>query len=159
MKKIILCLVVVLLNGCAVQNLVLDTYYSEILIEKTDLYYPEDFNVNEINGIYDIVDWIQDRVNYDYDSDFKYIWRSSEKILSDKVGNCKDYSLLFMNLYYIKYSEKTSIAFYHTSRKIINGGEVNHSIVIVDNTLIEPQTGNIVNDTIGYSYSFDEIFN
>ncbi len=148
---------VLLFSGCAIQNLALDVYYGEILIEKTDLYYPKDFNVDEINNTDDIVDWMEDRIEYKTQCK---IWKSNEQTLEDGYGDCKQFSIMFINLYYIKYGVETDLAFIdRSSRAIENGGAVNHAIVRLENdNLIEPQNGKIVSDSIGYIYEFSEIF-
>jgi hypothetical protein len=158
MRNIVLSFIfIILFNSCAVQDLVLDTYYSEILIEKTDLYYPSDFDVDKISDIKEIADWINDHI--EYTDKYAEGWRSVKEILDSGEGDCKSFALVFSNLYYIKHGISTGMGFVDTTRSIDAGGEVNHALTRRGDKLINPRSGNFKDETIRYHYSFNELFN
>jgi hypothetical protein len=159
MKKILLIMLsILLLNSCDLKRLQderNDNYYTNEFIKKTDLYYPSDFDVDKINSVYDIAYWVKKRVE---DSDeYSHTWRSVEEMLSSGKVNCKGYSLIFINLYYIKYGVKCSMLFVDTTRTIVEGGEIDHAVVEVNGKQIDPQYGWSSYYVIGYKYSFDEL--
>lgn len=159
MKKIINIITIVMLSSCAIQNVALDVYHEHILIERSYIYYPDDFNVDEINNYQDITNWILERVEPSLK--YKDEWRSMEQSLNSGKADCKGYSVLFLGLCYIKWGYKGDIIFTDIdsfSRDIVNGGSVNHSIVRIKGEKIEPQTGKVVGDSVNYFYRFNEVF-
>jgi hypothetical protein len=146
---------VVLFSGCQLYNEATDYYYLNHYIEKTELFKPDDFLLRDINHFNDITNYINEKIQFSnkYDK-----WRSVEEILESGKGNCKDFCLVYINLYFIKFEQKLNILFVNDSRKIENGGSVNHSIIQLDDKQFCPQKGQFESYNIGYSYSFNDLF-
>ena len=99
------------------------------------------------------------KLNMTYASESVDIWQSLETILESKVGDCEDFSKLFINIMYLEYGLKCNMVIVNSSRSVVEGGFVNHAIVeLPDGTLVDPQLGNIVNYSIGYRFTFNELF-
>jgi hypothetical protein len=149
MRKIIVLVMLVVLSGC---DVLYDANYSLRLSFKS-LYYDD---YSEIEDVYDIIYWIRERVSYQADIDY----RPLASIVSSGHGDCDDMSLLFMNIAYIALDMKCDIILVDSSRLIVNGGEVDHTIVRLPDGRFVDVANNKVRSVayIGYEYKFDEVF-
>jgi hypothetical protein len=128
------------------------------------LFYSDEFSSieNEGDAIYYL--W----KNYSYEKESGDEWKEPSKMFKDRAGDCEDYCLLFVNILYTELNTKASILVVNMneeiSKTIVDGGAVNHVVVLVGSSLYDPTFGRYVGELedfgykIGYSYSFDEIF-
>jgi hypothetical protein len=118
------------------------------------------FSFPEIKKTEDISTWINKFVKYRNDN--RFLCQSPEKTVISGHGDCRDFSVLYMNILYINFGIKSDLCIVDTNevRKIEKGGGMDHAIIrLTEGTLIEPQTGQNVFYTVKFSYSFDDIFN
>ena len=160
MKKIIgVGILVVLLMGC---NIVIGDDLQDTVnlskITKSELIYNKEWE--ELRSVWDIVYWIDRNIHYVSDGEYD-IWSPAWETLERGYGDCEDYCILFMNIYYVVFEEKCDlIAVNAINRALVNGGFVNHAeILFEDGTVLDPT--NIKwyeNRTVGYLYDFDLFF-
>lgn len=161
MKKIILGVLIVMSFSCA-----LDSSFSSIeisentdraieeKINKTEIYYSEDFD--SLRNIADIINYMQSKIEYKIDS--VDTWSSPKEVLNRGYGDCEDFAIVFMNIYYVVTGVKCNLINV-LSREVVNGGNVNHSMILLENDrIISPQNGQEYLYYIGYKYSFDLFF-
>jgi hypothetical protein len=153
MKKIIIMgLVSLLFSSCSIYNEIGDYVYS-YRFSDISLYYGD---FSEIESVDKISKWINTKIKYEKTKDIL----TPEEILQKGKCDCDGYSLLFMNIAYVRFGIKCSLSLVDTKdRKVVEGGDINHAIVKLPNgILIEPQTGRKVYYDVCFEYTFDEIF-
>lgn len=75
-------------------------------------------------------------------------------------GDCEEFTILFLNILYVRFGIKGEMILVNIDRSIENGGKANHALVrLPDGRQIEPQTGRWESHMVAYYYTFDEIFN
>lgn len=85
--------------------------------------------------------------------------RDPREVVESGLVDCDGVALLYANIAYVKFGLKCSLCLTNYSRSILSGGKVNHAVVrLPDGTVIEPQTGEPYTGSIGYEYTFDEVF-
>jgi hypothetical protein len=156
MKKIVLILLVLMSLSCSLYDVVADAVY-EIRIQKADIYYHEDFE--SLHTIEDIQDYLYD--NLAYKADTTDSWSNAEKTFSEGYGDCDDFAILFMNIYYIVFGDKLDFALIDYFRTVSEGGStVGHVALITPQGEIISARGEGISQNvfIGYYYSFDLFF-
>ena len=154
MKSIMPIIFLSLISTSCAFNMAADMYYLEFY-KDTPLYYGD---FSEIKTHKDIYTFIHNRVVYKADSfDNK---SSPQETLQNGFGDCEDFTLLYLNILYVVFREKGELVLVDSSeRKIEEGGCTDHVIVrLPSGFLVEPQTGILVDYTVRYSYSFDDVF-
>lgn len=120
-----------------------------------DLYYSADFDGLETPK--EIADFLKDHITYEMQDDYS---RSPREVYESGKGDCKDFTRLFLNIYFLNTGIKAQFGVGSIDeRTVANGGKTNHAFVVIDRRAFEPQTGRYTDYEIGYIYSFDEIFN
>lgn len=156
--KYFIFILAVLLTGCQnVYNFVQDEW-TENQLGSQKLYYHSDFDT--LNSYVKIAQYIKEHVTYD-PSDDPTEHKDPEVTLSTGKGACGDISVLFINIAYFGMKQKMSFITLDSttiSRSVVEGGKVDHAMVYFDGKIIESQSGLEKNATIGYIYTFDEIF-
>jgi len=159
MKNILLVLVSLMFMGCSLEyspeelNQLQDDEFNS-KINKTEIYYNNDFN--DLKTIEDIIFYMRSNIELRFEE--VDTWPTAEETLSRGYGDCEDFAIVFMNIYYIVAGNKSDLVavFY---RDIIEGGDVNHAMVLLnDSIIISAQSGEEYYYTIGYKYSFDLFF-
>lgn len=157
MKKISLLVIISCLSfSCSLYNDISDSVYSS-RIKKVAVYYHEDFE--DLHILNDIIKYIQTHVKYA--SEEGDTWSTAEETLTRGYGDCEDFAILFMNIYYVVFGVESEMVLVD-NRKIeeVKEGYVNHALVRLDNgKIISPRGGFTDITPVGYSYSFDELFN
>ena len=155
MKKIIMIVLVLVSVGCSLYDYGMDYYFMQ-KIQKTDIYYHEDFN--ELHTIDDIRTYLNDKIKYR--SDKTEYWSTTKETLTKGYGDCEDYAIAFMNIYYVVFNEKCDLAAVHTKqRTVVQGGFVNHALILLPNDiLISPRSNMKVHEEIKFIYQFDLFF-
>lgn len=156
-KTMIFAAVMVLLvscfSSCAIAYQIQDAYSKDSLCGQK-LYYNSDFE--KLTSEKEICDYIAERVKYKKDG---HDATGPEETLKRGYGDCKAFSILYMNIAYFAFFKKYSAGAVNTGRKVVEGGTVNHCIVVrPDGSQLEPQNGKMVDYKLGYIYSFDEVF-
>jgi hypothetical protein len=125
---------------------------------KMVLYNDERFS--EIKTFSGICAWLHENVSYMYD--FTEYWQTPEFTVKNRMGDCEDYSILYINIAYVLFGVQASlcaVTMENAPRTIVEGGMYNHYVVLLpDGRMIEPQNGRECRYTIQYVYSFDELF-
>jgi len=187
MKKyfiLIVVLIITLFTSCQeIYNICADTYYYD-LFEGKKLYYLPEFE--ELKNLHEIAHWIKDNVKYEKNTDINGEHVSNpEETLRRGYGDCDDLAVLFANIAYFALGVKMDIILVRTgskrgaedidsfefyvvaegsynseARTIEEGGLVNHAMVRIDNSQIEPQSGfeRTRNIEVGYYYTFNTVF-
>ena len=152
MKKIILGMLVLLSFGCSLYDVTADAFY-ESKIQRVAVYYHEDFL--ELQSIDDIVYYVNTHVTYK--SEEADVWSTAKETLTRGYGDCEDFAILFMNIYYVMSGIKLDVA---SSYRYVVGGLVGHLFVVLEpHILLSPQSGRIDRtSTINNIYSFDLFF-
>lgn len=140
---------IISVSSCMIQDA-----YSLDSLEGQTLYYSSDFE--KLTTEQEICDYIAERVTY---KKAGHDAAGPEETLRNGYGDCKAFTILYMNIAYFAFYKKYSAGCVGTGRKVVEGGTVNHCIVVrPDGTLLEPQTGKTVHYDLGYIYSFNEVF-
>lgn len=176
-KKTCLILALILISVSCEHNLmtrVMDNFiYSELenieyydfeeyrLPEGVDIWEYGYFNCIEgINSFKGIAQWIEHNIDYIPDVAGKFY--SPEQTLKRGGGDCEDYAILFLNLAHKVLGETGSLVVVNTNdvgRTIVEGGAIDHAIVMFNGELISAFTGRVYDDVpIRYIYSFEEVF-
>ena len=152
MKNVIVGIMLCLFMGCSLVN---NYYDSEIenLLDGKQLYYGD---FEEIKTVQEIGYYLIQKIDYKVDEVEE--WSNPEETLNRGYGDCDDYAILYLNILYVRFGIKGSLAVVNHSREIVNGGITNH-VVVFNDKIIEPQNGQEVLYDIGYIFSFDEVFN
>lgn len=153
MKKILIVLSIsILLTSC---QQIYNTYGDDVLSKKFQDIKLWHGNFSEIDNEMDIVNWIEDHVEYKETDEVQ----SPKKTADRGKGDCDCFSILYMNILYVRFGQKSSLCIVNTDRKIVKGGAVNHAIVrLPDGALFDPLTDDYCEYEIGYEYSFDHVF-
>ena len=140
-------------SSCAIAYQIQDSYSKDSLCGQK-LYYSSDFE--KLTSEKEICDYIAERVKYKKDG---HDATGPEETLKRGYGDCKAFSILYMDIAYFAFFKKYSAGAVNTGRKIVEGGTVNHCIVVrPDGSQLEPQSGGTVDYKLGYIFSFDEVF-
>ena len=159
MEKIIIILIGIVFTGCTLEyspeelNQLQDDEFNS-KINKTEIYYNNDFN--DLKTIEDIIFYMRSNIELRFEE--IDTWSTAEETLSRGYGDCEDFAIVFMNIYYIVTGNKSDLVavFY---RDIVEGGNVNHAMVLLNNSIIiSAQSGIEYLYSIGYKYSFDLFF-
>lgn len=146
--------------GCDIST---DLFYS-LRANNHTLYYSDDFKWCKSSE--DICMFFRDKKLL-YISDSMDNWKNPEQTIVDAGGDCEDFCILFLNILYINTGIKGEIALIDesiTSRNIVNGGNINHAVIIIDNCIFDVIGERAYSELetskfdIGYTYTFDEIF-
>lgn len=156
MKKILVVLAFFLsFSSCSFD--VMQDNYMKKKIGYQELFYHPDFD--SLDSYIKIGQYIRQRVTYDFNDDTEDIKNPYDTLVSGK-GSCADYAVLFMNIAYYGMGIKMNLSAVNTKdRVIVEGGRINHAVVTYHDDMIEPQRGTKISYSIGYIYTFDEIFN
>ena len=165
MKYVVL--LVVLFSGC-------NAWMDADLQSKAaghELYYIEIPNAeNDIKTFWDIACWIRNNVEYIEDANAD-TWENPEVTYNRGYGDCDDMAILFMNIAYFRFGikcdfaavdgNKISIPDLDTRKQytIVDGGRVTHALVYYAGNYYDPLFGLVNCEKVGYTYSFDEVFN
>ena len=161
MKKIVLILLVLVSVGCSLY----DSIYSEIAddtyereIQKANIFYHEDFYT--LHSISDIQEYLNKNMEYKSDGGDGDVWSTAKEIFTRGYGDCEDYAILFINIYYVVFGVKLSVVAIASYREVVAGGEAGHLLVeLSTNILISPRSGRIDRSSpVLYRYSFDLFF-
>lgn len=158
MKKIIFTILIALaLTSCQqVYNMVEDIYLSN-MADGHSLYYLPEFDTLDTHA--KIGAWIKAHVKYDYTYSDVETWANPEDTIQSGKATCADFAVLYLNIAYYGLHQKGEIVCGKAiSRSVEAGGDVNHAQVRFGDTVIEPQNGSVSTMTVGYAYSFDEVF-
>lgn len=164
MKKISGILVVILLLFMNCDMRTADEVYDDLLLERAsghDLYYNSVFD--GYTPTYEIIAliinsyvWYEPDVGAD-------VWSNPKETFERGYGDCEDYAILFMSILYYRTGERAKLGIVHTdnARTIIDGGRVNHAVVILEGGVIfDPVLSEeVAFSSIGYVYTFEEVFN
>ncbi len=160
MKKIMVVILIVVMMGC---NLVVGDDFNDGVnlrkIQKTDLIYMEEWE--ELENWQDIVMWIWCHVYYSSDGENKDTWNTPLETLNRGKGDCEDFVLLFMNIYYVRFGVKLDMAALDANKRIkVNGGYFNHAEVLFKDgrTLCVLRGSFGQGQSISYRYEFDLFF-
>ena len=102
--------------------------------------------------------------NFPYLLETEDHWKNPEETINDDGGDCEDFCILFLNICKIKFGIEGRLLLINRNRSIIEGGKISHAIVLLSGKYYDPTCNFCIDDietylnTIGYSYSFDEIF-
>lgn len=157
MKKTIIALVtIILLSGCQqIMDEMQDDFIDDQLGDQV-LYYNPDFD--GLDTYHKIAAYINARVSYDYNDNSNH-HNNPEETLKTGKGSCGDFSVLFMNIaYYGMHIKMDAVTGIHPTRKVVDGGDINHMAVYYNGQVIEPQNGCISSMEVGYIYYFDDVF-
>lgn len=151
-------LLIVVLSGCDINN------YAKIG-DGFELYYTD---YSEIETIDDIAPWICDRVTYRSDDSVygEDTFQSPKTTLESGYGDCEDFSLVWINIAFIKFGIKADLPMVlmetlpePMQKTRVNGGSFDHVMVYYNGLVYEPQNDCVYeNVTIEYIYTFDELF-
>lgn len=145
---------VVFAASCELAYEIQDAYNEKVLFGQS-LYYSQDFE--SLKNEDDIYRYISARVKYRR-PDSRFV-SGPQETLESGYGDCKALTVLYMNIAFFALDRKYSAGAVDTSRTVVNGGIVDHCIVVrPDGSMLDPQIGNTVHYELGYIYSFDEIF-
>ena len=159
MEKIIIILIGIVFTGCTLEyspeelNQLQDDEFNS-KINKTEIYYNNDFN--DLKTIEDIIFYMRSNIELRFEE--VDTWSTAEETLSRGYGDCEDFAIVFMNIYYIVTGNKSDLVavFY---RDIVEGGNVNHAMVLLnDSIIISAQSGIEYSFLISYKYDFDLFF-
>ena len=159
MEKIIIILIGIVFTGCTLEyspeelNQLQDDEFNS-KINKTEIYYNNDFN--DLKTIEDIIFYMRSNIELRFEE--VDTWSTAEETLSRGYGDCEDFAIVFMNIYYIVAGNKSDLVavFY---RDIVEGGNVNHAMVLLnDSIIISAQSGIEYSFLISYKYDFDLFF-
>jgi len=156
MKKILVMLV--LMMGFVSCDMIGDFYIGSNASGHT-LYYSESFE--DYNSISDIYKYLRANISYRKDDVENF---ADPKVVIDRgYGDCEDYCILFMNIAYYSLGIKADLAMIdanQNSRSIVDGGKVNHAVVYYDGVYYDPTGFGVLtgNPSIGFIYTFDEVF-
>lgn len=164
MKKMFLIFTILILFGCSLQNELSESELTNSklmeLAKDHNLYYLQEWEY--LTDPYEIIGWIKNHVVYKAEPYREDYWQDPEETLLLGTGDCEDFVILFMNIYYISTGIKTDMALvdmYEFFRDIGEGGDANHALVLLENNrTIDPQTGIYWNFSIKYIMYFDDIF-
>ena len=88
-------------------------------IQKTNLIYMEEWE--ELENWQDIVMWIWAKVYYSPDGE-KDIWSTPLETLNRGKGDCEDFVILFMNIYYVRFGVKLDMVVLDMNKRTkVNG--------------------------------------
>jgi hypothetical protein len=156
MKKIIILLLVVGFSfGCSLYNELADDVY-ESRIQKSEVYYHEDFT--SLRTVKDIQDYVYNTLQYAKDT--TDTWNMAKETLTKGYGDCEDFAILFMNIYYVVFGEKLDFVLVDMLRSVNKGGLIDHVIVLRNDGTYIGSRGEQISQNIyvGYTYSFDLFF-
>ncbi len=160
MKKIVSVMLIIVMMGC---NLVVGDDFNDGVnlrkIQKTNLIYMEEWE--ELENWQDIVMWIWAKVYYSPDGE-KDIWSTPLETLNRGKGDCEDFVILFMNIYYVRFGVKLDMVVLDMNKRTkVNGGYFNHAEVLLEDgkTLCVQIGGLGQGQSISYRYEFDLFFN
>jgi hypothetical protein len=133
----------------------LDAYYENVICGK-EIYYSEKFTKATSPML--IGFWIF--CTLDYASDDVDEGASPRETMERGYGDCEDFCILFVNIYYINTGKKLDIGIVrYNDRAIVNGTWGNHAVVLDEDIIIEGQTGAYADySKTEFRYTFDEIF-
>lgn len=140
-----------------------DEIYDEAFkerINKSSVYSHEDFET--LVSVVDIQLYLASNFTYVSEGSGLDYWQTPEETMAIQTGDCEDFVILFMNIYYFVFEEESSFVLtYKGVRDIEEGGTINHALVETPNgDIYEARIlGKRTTATIGYSYSFSEFFN
>jgi len=160
MKILVIIIGLLCLIGCNPTNSDIDKSWTS-RINKSEIY---EIDIPEhINTRYELQIYIEDSVVYK--SDGVDNWQTAQETWRLKTGDCEDFCILYINLLYSVTGEKASLiavdkSTMQNTRTIVKGGIVNHMLVQFENgDIYSPQNGKYINATVGYKWSFEELFN
>lgn len=155
MKKIIVVLLVVMSFGCSIYDVTMDAVYIS-KIKKAEIYYHEDFKA--LHSLDDIHTYLNTHI--DYKQDTWDTWSTTEEILTRGYGDCEDFAIAFMNIYFVVFGEKLDFILVDLSRTVVKGGWIDHALIISSNgNSLSPQSGEINQSyEICFKYNFDLFF-
>ena len=158
MKYIVL--LVILFSGC---NALIDADL-ESKATGHELY---QIDIKSITVLTDISLYIKACIQYREDA--TDAWANPQETIERGYGDCDDMAILFMNIAYFEFGIKCDFVAvnsanvtkrdYPYSQTIVSGGSVNHALVYYDGNYYDPLCGLVNCEKVGYTYSFDEVFN
>lgn len=148
--KLLIVIVLIILSSCSLQN---DIYYT-ISVGNHSLYYSQEWE--NLTSYIEISNWICKHI--EYKADDEDIWSDPEVTLNRGYGDCDDLALLFICIAYFALDIEMDFIVVDHTRHIIEGGRVDHAMVYYNGYVIEPNSGFIENNTIGYIYYFKQIW-
>lgn len=157
-KTIFVLLIAVLLSSCQqVFNFVEDVNLSDQASGHT-LYHLPEFDTLDTHAKISI--WIRNHIKFDYTYSDVDVWANPEDTINSGLGTCGDFAVLYLNIAYFGMGLKGELVCgtLVSSRSISDGGDANHAQVRFGDMVIEPQSGRISTMSVGYYYSFDEVF-
>ena len=159
MKKILIVLFVIMwLSSCDILSYAIDTTTYDML-NNVEFYDFADYDLTGIDSYRDIARWINARVQYKADT-LEY-FSSPEDTLRRGLGDCEDFSMLYINIAKIVLDIEMDLVILNIPvlRVIVEGGIGNHVDVHYNGVLYSAQLGIERFPTpILYIYTFDEVF-
>lgn len=164
MKKIILVVLVMMMSlSCSLGYDVYSGIQDEIFkikINKSGIFYHEDFL--ELKTVSDISNYLDKHVTYkmdEWNGRLDY-WQTPQETFKRGFGDCEDFVILFINIYYVVFGEKCDLVGVYTNREVVEGGDVNHSIVRLSTGEYYEATGGFFwgDCTPRYTYDFNLLF-
>lgn len=164
MKKIILVVLVVMMSlscslGYDVYSEVQDEIF-KIKINKSDIFYHDDFL--ELETVSDISDYLAEHVTYKMDEWNGYLdyWQTPQETFERGFGDCEDFVILFINIYYVVFGEKCDLVGIDNSREVVEGGIATHAIIQLPSGLYYNARNGYIWEgcTPKYIYDFNLLF-
>ena len=159
MKKIILVLLVLVSVGCSLGDEILDDVFKSH-INKSEIYYHVDFD--NMRSYMDIVFYLNEHITYKEDAFYGWddYWQSPQETFERGYGDCEDFAIAFINIYYVIFGEKCNLVVVWDSREVVAGGIINHAIIELNlGGLIDPRSGKAYpKSSVNYRYAFDLFF-
>jgi hypothetical protein len=106
----------------------------------------EDMTENEIGELVKSVEYLCDHKIYG-----ENYWQSPSETMEKMTGDCEDYCILYMKLYYDNFGIKLSMV-------RVAGVDRDHALILKDGQLFEPQSNSLFKDQdaeIKSTYGYD----
>ena len=158
-KLIAVVFILALFQSCTVMYEIQDGYFYSKIGDGFDLYVPE--WIDEIKSVEDIQYVMSKHILYKSES--SETWQSPKTTCSKGTGDCEDYAILMIDILCLKFGIRANlVAVEHDSCKsVVEGGDIDHAIVEYDGVYYEATATwykTYTDVTVGYRYTFDELF-
>lgn len=110
--------------------------------------------------IKDIVSVMNKNMVYQSIPNEQYILPNPQVIWERGYGDCDQFAIVLMNILYVELGMKPQFVATNIlrTRSVVEGGEASHAAIYLNGKVYEPQTGQVVDYTVNYTYSFEEVF-